>query len=113
MVMPFHESFHPTLDYYEYNITKAQMYMDMWRYSQAGQDYTKAPLGDHDFSGFVEIPDYPKWVRNLGKYASELPWWPSNPVDPDNNNDGQVLGDDIITWGLNFGKRYPFRDPWN
>ncbi len=112
MVMPFHESFHPTLDYYEYNITKAQQYMDMWRYSQAGEDHTKAPLGDHDFSGFVEMADYPIWVNNLGKYTSQLPWYPSNNIDPDNDNSGRVLLPDITYWGTNIGTRYPYSGAW-
>ena len=112
MVMPFHDSYHPTLGYYEYNITKAQQYMDMWRYSQDGADHTKAPLGDHDFSGFVEMADYPIWVNNLGKYTYQLPWYPSNPVDPDNDNSGRVLLPDITYWGTNIGKSYPYKDAW-
>jgi hypothetical protein len=69
-------------------------------------------LGDHDFSGFVEMLDYPIWVNNLGKYTSQLPWYPSNPVDPDNNNDGEVLGDDFPYWGTNIGTYYPYSGAW-
>ncbi len=112
MVLPGHDSFHPTLGHYEYNITKAQMYMDMWRYSEVGADYTKAPLGDHDFSGFVEMIDYPIWVNTLGNYTYELPWYPSNPVDPDNDNSGRVLLPDITYWATNVGKRYPYSGGW-
>ncbi len=86
--------------------------MDIWRYSQEGTDYTKGPLGDHDFSGFVEMIDYPIWVINLGKNASDLPWWPSNNIDPDNDNNGRVLLQDITHWATNVGKRYPHKSAW-
>ncbi len=110
-ITPWQEGFHAGIGY-EYNITKAQQYMDMWRYSQAGTDYTKGPLGDHDFSGFVEMADYPIWVNNLGKYTSQLPWYPSNPIDPDNDNDGRVLLPDITYWGTHIGTYYPYKDAW-
>jgi ABC-type transport system substrate-binding protein len=112
VVLPIHDSFHPTLGNYEYNITKAQQYMDMYLNSIDPANYLDGPLGDHDFSGFVEMADYPIWVNNLGKYTSQLPWYPSNPVDPDNNNDGEVLGDDFPYWGTNIGTYYPYSGAW-
>jgi len=112
MVLPNHESFHPTLGNYEYNITKAQQYMDMWRNSQVGATPSLGPLGDHDFSGFVEMPDYPIWVNNLGKYTYEFPWWPSNNIDPDNDNSGRALLPDITYWGMHVGDRYPYSGAW-
>jgi ABC-type transport system substrate-binding protein len=63
-ILPIQDAFDTSLGNYEYNITKAQMYMNMWRYSQSGkQPYTKGPVGDHDFSGYVEIADFPLWAR--------------------------------------------------
>lgn len=125
MIMPFHDSYHPTLGYYEYNITKAQQYMDMYLNSlyedpHTQVNYVDGPLGDHDFSGFVEMPDYPRWVENLGKFTNGsawdgptlVPFYPGNPVDPDNDNNGQVLGDDLTFWGLNVGEYYPFKGSW-
>jgi len=110
-ILPTHDVFHPNLPPYEYNLDKARMYMNMWQYSRAGEDYTQAPLGDHDFNGLVEIPDYPLWVNNLGKAVGELPWFPSQPIDPDNDNNGLVELDDSWYWAPYIGKEYPFPDP--
>ncbi len=49
--------FNTDLAPYEYNLTKAQMYLDMWRYSQVDTDYTLGCQGDGDFSGYVTGPD--------------------------------------------------------
>lgn len=96
---------------YEYNIAKAQMYMNMYQNSIDPANWANGPLGDHDFNGLVEIPDYPLWVNNLGKSVGSLPWWPSTPIDPDNNNNGYVQLNDIWYWAPNIGKEYPFADP--
>jgi len=113
MVLPWQDTFDTALGNYVYDINKAKMYMDMYRNSLVDGDYTKAPLGDHDFSGFVDLGDYPVWVNNLGKYTYELPWWPTNPVDPDNDNDGRVrLADLVPYWSENVGKYYPYVGAW-
>jgi len=112
LVVPWQEGFNTQLGNYEYNPEKAKMYMDMWRYSQLGEDATKGPVGDHNFSGLVDMLDYPIWVNNFGKTVAELPWWPSNNIDPDNNNDDFVDTDDIILWGGNVGNYYPFYGAW-
>jgi len=111
-VIPWHETFDTELGNYVYDIDKANMYMDMYRKSLVGAGSNVGPLGDHDFSGFVDMLDYPIWVSNIGKSVAQFPWWPSNPVDPDNNNDNFVDLDDIILWGGHVGDSYPFYGAW-
>jgi len=120
-VMPVHESFDTELGNYEYNITRARQYMDMWRYSQAYTDYTKGPVGDHDLSGYVEIVDFPVWARWFGTYATKdplypypdkWPYIPGNDRDPDNDNNGYVEMKDFTLWASNFGKSYPYPGAW-
>jgi len=111
-ITPWHENFNTALGNYVFDIEKAKMYMDMYRKSLVGAGPNVGPLGDHDFSGFVDMLDYPIWVNNIGKTAAQLPWWPSTPVDPDNNNDDFVDLDDIILWGGHVGDSYPFFGAW-
>jgi ABC-type transport system substrate-binding protein len=112
-VLPSHDVYASDVELppYEYDIAKAQMYMDMYQNSIDPVTWEDGPLGDHDFNGLVEIPDYPLWVNNLGKSVGSLPWWPSTPIDPDNNNNGYVQLNDIWYWAPNIGKEYPFANP--
>jgi ABC-type transport system substrate-binding protein len=112
-ILPSHDVYASDVELppYEYNIAKAQMYMNMYQNSIDPANWANGPLGDHDFNGLVEIPDYPLWVNNLGKSVGSLPWWPSTPIDPDNNNNGYVQLNDIWYWAPNVGKEYPFADP--
>jgi ABC-type transport system substrate-binding protein len=111
-VTPWQDAFDTDLGNYVYDINKAKMYMDMYRNSTVGGTPALAPSGDHDFSGFVDMLDYPIWVSNLGKTTSQFPWYPSTPVDPDNTNNGYCDIDDFPGWANNFGRYYPFQGAW-
>jgi len=41
--------------------------MGMWKNSQVGTDYTLGPVGDADFSGFVEMADFFRWTEGWGE----------------------------------------------
>jgi ABC-type transport system substrate-binding protein len=111
-VLPIHGSFNTALGNYEYNIDKAKQYMDMWRYSQATLDPSKGPRGDHDFSGYVGVDDFPIWAKWRGKTPSQWTFKPGNDIDPDNDNDADVDVADYTSWAANYGKRYPFNGAW-
>jgi subtilisin family serine protease len=124
--------FNMKLDPYEYNLAKAQMYLDMWFYSQTGTDYTKGPVGDANFDGKVnlddlfllidkwgETPPYPIdwWPPEGWKGPEVYPWpvtegasvAPGNDIDIDFDNDGDTADpDDFLWWLYNWGKEYPF-----
>jgi ABC-type transport system substrate-binding protein len=93
---------------YEYNIAVAQQYMDMWNYSQVGTDYTLGPVGDNDFSGFVELDDFVIWAENVGTAPDDWPWYPGQDIDPDADNSDYVEMADFYRWRENFGEHYPF-----
>jgi ABC-type transport system substrate-binding protein len=108
---PWHEYFNTAIDSFSYDIDKAKMYMDMWRYSQAGTDYTKGPVGDHDLSGYVDVADFSTWAEKFG--TGEADWtatmWGGNNIDPDSNNDNLVDLDDYDPcWRTNVNKYYPY-----
>jgi len=96
------------LEPFEYNITKAQMYMDMWRYAQEGTDHTLGPVGDADFSGVVRLDDFILWATNFGTEPADWTFLPGNDIDPDFDNSGTVNLDDFIEWAANYGTYYPF-----
>jgi len=106
-VTPWHESFHTELPAYEYDITKAEQYLNMWKYSQVGTDSTKGPVGDADFSGKVNVDDLWIWIKN---YGTSPPWdfLPGNDIDPDFDNQADVNLDDLWLWIGNYGEEYPF-----
>jgi hypothetical protein len=96
---------------YETNIDIANEYMDMYRYSLVGADWTqkypdnrpKSPIGDGDFSGKVEPLDFTVWADRI--VAGQLtpgswPWSPGRDIDPDFDNNADVELDDY----------YRFRD---
>ncbi len=93
---------------YEYNIAKAQQYMNMWNYSQVGTDYTLGPVGDNDFSGFVEMSDFFIWAENVGTAPDAWPWYPGQDIDPDADNTDFVEMADFFRWRENIGEHYPF-----
>jgi len=89
------------------------MYMDMWRYSQSGkQPYTKGPVGDHDFSGYVETADFPIWARWFGSHPADWRFGHGQDIDPDNDNNDYVEMLDYPLWSNKFGKHYPFDGAW-
>ncbi|UCH69978.1 MAG: hypothetical protein JSV29_07035, partial [Candidatus Bathyarchaeota archaeon] len=110
---------------YEYNIPVAQQYMNMWKYSLAENTGTPnptppppynpdpdlvalGPVGDNDFSGFVEMSDFFIWAENVGTYPDDWPWYAGQDIDPDSNNDGYVELADFYRWRENIGEQYPF-----
>ena len=99
--------FNEELDAYEFNITKATEYMNMWWYSQQNKPLADSPVGDADFSGLVELPDYYIWTDNIG---TSPPWTflPGCDIDPDFDNSGLVDATDYLTyWRPRFGYYYP------
>jgi len=111
-VHPMQGYFYNTeLEPFEYDLVKAQQYLDMWKYSQVGTDYTLGPVGDGDFSGFVEMADFAIWADRIvyGQLTPET--WPfkrGHPIDPDYDNTGYVEGDDFYRWRESIGEYYPF-----
>jgi ABC-type transport system substrate-binding protein len=96
---------------YEYNIDIANQYMDMYRYSLEGTDYTLGPIGDGDFSGYTEPIDFTIWATRLVKgqlYPYEWPWSPGRDIDPDWDNTGFVDLDDFYAFRDESGDYYPF-----
>jgi len=96
------------LEPFENNITKAEMYMNMWYYSQEGTDHTLGPVGDADFSGVVRLDDFILWATNFGTEPADWTFLPGNDIDPDFDNSGTVNLDDFIEWAANYGAYYPF-----
>lgn len=89
----------------EERMVKAQAYMDMWRKSQIGTTYTEGPVGDGDFSGFVDGDDYLIWLRDKGEKVTDLEFKPGNDIDPDYDNTvgngvppGYIDLDDFFIW---------------
>jgi len=107
-ITPLHEALNTELEPYEHNITVAQMYMNMWRYSLEGTDYTLGPVGDADFSGVVRLDDFIAWATNFGTEPEDWTFLPGNDIDPDFDNSGTVNLDDFIEWAANYGTYYPF-----
>jgi len=108
-VNPLHGAFYNTeIEPNEYNLTRAQQYLDMWRYSQVGTDYTRGPKGDADFSGYVELPDFYIWVDNFGTSPADWPFSAGRPIDPDWDNSGYVEMPDFYRWREAWGTEYPF-----
>jgi len=109
LITPLHDYFNTELEPYEYNIAKAQQYMDMWYYSQVGQtEYEKGPVGDADFDGTVDYDDFWVWWKNWDTSPNEWEFDPGRDIDPDFDNDGGVDLDDFCEWAVNWGKDYPF-----
>jgi hypothetical protein len=108
--------FNDELELYEYDIAKAQKYMDMWAYSQPAHapegspEVALGPVGDADFSGKVNFDDWFIWWANFGKSSSEWPWTPGCDVDPDFDNTDAVNLADYDEWVQSWGKAYPFED---
>ena len=108
--------FNDDLQPYEYSILKAAEYLKMWLYSQptyapAGSpEVALGPVGDADFSGFVDYDDFFVWYENYGVAPGAWPWIPGRDIDPDFNNDNGVTLADFDEWSLNWAKEYPFAD---
>lgn len=92
-----------------HNIEYAQKYMDMWRYSRVGTEYTLGPIGDSDLSGFVDLDDFILWAENYGTTSADWTAPPGEDIDPDFDNTDKVDLDDFIQWAENFGMYYPER----
>jgi len=99
------------LEPYEYDIAIANQYMDMYRYSLVGTDYTLGPIGDGDFSGYTEPIDFSIWATRLVKgqlYPYEWPWSPGKDIDPDWDNNAYVDVSDYIRYRDDREIYYPF-----
>lgn len=95
---------------YEYNITRAQEFMDMWIESRPGEGLN-GPIGDADQSRLVTFDDWWTWLQEsppvTGPWPRDIyPEWPFL-IDPDWDNDDDVDIDDSIAWSNNYGTTYP------
>jgi ABC-type transport system substrate-binding protein len=99
---------------YPYDIDIAQQYMDMYLYSlsenaPAGSPEVElGPVGDADFSGFVELDDFAVWAENIGTSPDAWPWYSDQDIDPDADNTDYVELADFYDWRENIGEYYPF-----
>jgi len=126
--------FNTDLEPYEFDLTKAQMYLDMWYYSQEGftapADRDKGAVGDANFDGIVNTDDLWLWLTTWGEkpLTHEIDWWdpdwsggvypwpvaegasvaPGNDIDADFNNGGTVGSEDFPLWLAHWGDEYPF-----
>ncbi len=103
--------FHETLEPYAYDTDIAIQYMNMWYYSQVNKDWTLGPVGDADFSGFVDPDDLAVWMTAI-IHGTLTPPWPRPPgqdIDPDFDNNGLVEGPDFYRFRDDgWGNYYPF-----
>ncbi len=125
--------YNSALELYDYDLAKAQAYLDLYLDSWIGAGANVGPKGDADFSGLVDLDDLWIWLTKYNtapvdikvdnavaattwtvlplEGRTELPadfqtaW---NVVDPDFDNDGDVDLDDLSAWIANVGKEYPF-----
>jgi len=104
-VTPGMYAFNTELGNYVYDIDIANKYMDMWRNSQLSKPYLLGPAGDADFSGFVEMADYPIWADNFGTNHTEWIFLAGQDIDPDHNNDDLVQMADFFD-GWEFKSKY-------
>jgi len=130
--------YNTALGRYEYDLTKAQQYLDMYLHSKTGSDYTQGPVGDANFDGKVNLDDLLYWLEEVGnapltRGLDQEPWWdpswlsgaydtifpkdggpvsPGNDIDPDFDNSGTVDSEDLALWIANYGKEYPFPGAW-
>lgn len=133
---PWNEAFNTVLPPYEYDIAKAQQYMDMYWNSLDENTlpgngdpavYNLGPAGDHDLSGLVELADYSVWAIRFGtspsvyqQYTYPYPidltdpnrYLPGLDTDADNDNNDLVELADFSLWAGNFGDEYPFPGAW-
>ncbi len=100
--------FNTDLEPYEYNLARAELFLDMWNYSQVGKDYMLGPVGDGDFSGYVDMADFVIWAENVNTVPSHWPGVPGRDIDPDYDNSGHVELADFFRWRENIGEHYPF-----
>jgi len=93
--------FNEDIEYYDTNLTKAQYYMDLYLNQTGAITPELGPVGDADQSGLVNVDDWWIWRANFGTTASIpidiYPTWPYT-IDPDWDNDNQVLGSDEVLW---------------
>jgi ABC-type transport system substrate-binding protein len=101
--------FNTALPPYQYNVTKAQAYMDLWKYSQVGEPYLDGPVGDADFSGLVEMTDFYIWREYFGTPfpPGPPPPLPGQDKDADFDNTGYIEMADFFRWRENWGNTYP------
>jgi ABC-type transport system substrate-binding protein len=97
---------------YVTDIAIANQYMDMYRYSLVDTDYTLGPIGDGDFSGYVEPLDFTVWATRIVKgqlLPYEWPWSPGRDIDPDWDNNAYVDVSDFIRYRDDRDIYYPFQ----
>jgi ABC-type transport system substrate-binding protein len=126
--------FNKDLEPYEYDLAKAEAYLDMYLMSRADlyANQTVGPVGDANFDGKVNLDDLFLVIDKWGQTPPyEIDWWPpdtwkgdpvylwpveegasvapGNDIDIDFDNDGDTADlDDLLLWLNNWGKQYPF-----
>lgn len=108
------QMFNDVMPAYTYNVTKANLYLDMWKLSRIAHAPNAAvgPVGDADFNGIVELDDYLKvWTLYIGQNEAYMDAvakaLPGNDVDADFNNDNIVDDVDYDLYYDNIGIYYP------
>ena len=69
----------------------------------------QGPLGDFDFSGYVEVIDFPIWADHVGTATAALPWSSGHDIDSDADNDKNIEVIDFPGWADHPGYFYPER----
>jgi len=126
--------FNKDLEPYEYDLAKAEAYLEMYLKSRADLYPGEAvgPVGDANFDGKVNLDDLFLLIDKWGETPPyEIDWWPpegwigpevypwpveegasvapGNDIDIDFDNDGDTADpDDFLHWLYNWGKEYPF-----
>jgi len=100
--------YHTELEPYGYDLDKARYYLDLYL-NQTSITPELGPVGDADQSGIVDFDDWWIWRDNIGTAIDTpidiYPTWPY-AIDPDFNNDGNILDDDEILWWTEYGTEY-------
>lgn len=112
-VFPWHRFegvplYNTELETYEYDLTKAQYYLNLYLNQTSGTPEL-GPVGDADQSGLVDISDWWIWMKNIGtKVTTPIDIYPEWPfvIDPDFNNDDDIIDDDVAIWSTKYGTTY-------
>jgi len=90
--------FNEDLPPHEYNVAKAQQFMDLWYHSQVGTDWTLGPVGDAEFDTDVDIDDFYIWRDESWLLPFPRPFLPGQDIDADFDNDVVYHYDDFVAW---------------
>ncbi|MGD8543719.1 MAG: ABC transporter substrate-binding protein [Candidatus Bathyarchaeota archaeon] len=104
---PALQLFNTALPPYSYDPVLAQQFMDLWKYSQTGEDYTLSPIGDGDFNRIADLNDFYLWRDEGFGLTMPIPFLPGQDKDPDFDNTGYIEMADFFRWRDYWGATYP------